>query len=123
LPKRLVGFRSGPGLPLQAVVVASVARPRVEGVHDALELARKLRHGSQQDSLQRRYRLLVAIWRALLHHDWTRAVVIHPIEAELRVERGAEAGCEESIAVQPARGVQNKDDKLSLGNGEAVRPG
>src|SRR4029434_10136563 len=58
----------------------------------------------------------------LLDHA-VRSVFIDPFDAEVGVEFRAEAGSKKTVAKKPARGIEDKNLKLSFGDREAVRPG
>ena len=47
-------MRVRPRLPLQRVVLAAIARPRIERIDHVLQLGRQFRNIPQQDALQRR---------------------------------------------------------------------
>jgi hypothetical protein len=49
--------------------------------------------------------------------------VIDPVNTELGVELGPEAGGEETVAKQSPRRIENEHDKLRFGDGKAVRSG
>src|SRR5262249_35442378 len=121
LLERRIVHRVRARLPVERVVVAAIAAPRIERVDDVRELARELRDRPQQDALQRQHLLAVTVRLAVLPL-LGRAVVHHPVEAELRVERGPEVGGEEAVAEQPARRVEDEEMELGLRDREAVRP-
>jgi hypothetical protein len=65
----------------------------------------------------------VAVGAAFFHLHGAGAVVVDPVDAHLGVELGAEAGGEEAVAEEAARGVEDEDDELGFADGEAVGAG
>src|ERR1043165_1827814 len=59
---------------------------------------------------------------AVFHHGAVRPVVHDPVDAELGVELGPEAGGEEAVGEEPARRVDDEDVELGFRNRVAVRP-
>ena len=65
--------------------------------------------------------MLVAVDRLGLEHRH-RAVVVHPVEAEGRIELGTVARREEAVGEQAAGCVEDEDEKLRFRDPEPVRP-
>src|SRR4029453_6360632 len=122
LAERGVALRSLPGRPVERVVLAAVAPPRIERVHDVRELGTELGDRAQEDPLERRDLHLVAVWLPLLHDLAVGAVVGDPADPHVAVELGPEARGEEPVAEEPARRVEDEHLELRLGDREAMRP-
>lgn len=120
LPKRLVGFRSGTGLPLKAIVFAAIPCPRVERVHNVPKFGSQFRNGPHERPFERRDGLRVPVRHPFFHHFRSWAIVIHPVYPQLGVKLGPETGGEEAIAKQPTRCVQNKNDELRFRDCKSV---
>src|SRR5262245_44622887 len=109
--KRIVRFCAGAWLPLQAVILAAISGPGIESVNHGRKFRSKLGDVAQQDALQRRDRLLVAVGRTLLDHG-LRPVVVDPIHSQARIELRPERRGKEAVAEEAARCVQDEDHEL-----------
>src|SRR5271167_849293 len=106
--KRGIFYRIRARLPGQRVILAAVARPGVEHIRDAGQLRAQFGNGAHQHSLERRHRLVLVPVDGKSLAQGRRPVVVHPVDAQLRIELLAEARCKEAIAVQAPRRVQDE---------------
>ena len=122
LSEGLVGLGAGPGLPVQRVVLAPIARPRVEDVDHGPSSGASSGIVRSSTRFSGETSTCVAVRRAALHDCPSGPLSVTHAHAEVAVELGPEAGGEEAVAEQPPRSVQDEHLELRLGDREAMRP-
>src|SRR3954470_18097131 len=92
LGERLIGLGTLSRSPVERVVLIPIASPGIKRVHHMVQFGLELGDGTQQDSLQRRHRLMLVVINRTLFVHGGGSIVGDPLNPETGVELGPEAG-------------------------------